>query len=174
MGTGKRRSRKVRVHCEKSEKDIKVGAKELQATVKQRNYCATPYSTSRVAPAIALFGRPIKTKLPEVTYADADIRQCDQAVKAKMKEYADNKQYVKPLPIKEVDIVRVKRDETKRKGNTPYNLVPHTVVETKGSMVTAENVEGVPITRNYSLFKSVPDFKTSCEEQKNSTDDGPQ
>ena len=139
-----------------------------------RNYCATPYRTSRVAPATALFGRPIKTKLPEVTYADADIRQCDQAVKAKMKEYADNKQYVKPLPIKEVDIVLVKRDETKRKGNTPYSLVPRTVVETKGSMVTAENVEGAPITRNYSFLKSVPDFKTSCEEQKKSTDDGPQ
>ena len=118
----------------------------------------------------ALFGRPIKTKLPEVTYADANIRQCDQPVKAKMKEHADNKQYVKPSPIKEVDIVLVKRDETTRKGNP----VPRTAVETKGSMVTAESVEGVPITRNYSFFKSVPEFKTSCEEQKNSTDDGPQ
>ena len=59
----------------------------------QRNYRATPHSTTRVAPATALFGRPMKTKLPEVTtpYSDAAIRQRDQAAKAKMKEQADNK-----------------------------------------------------------------------------------
>lgn len=28
-------------------------------------------------------------------------------------------------------------------------------------MVTAENVEGITITRNFSFFKNVPDFKTS-------------
>ena len=39
-------------------------------------------------------------------------------------------------------------------------------------MVTAENVEGITITRKFSFFKSVPDFKTSCEEQ--CTDNGPE
>ena len=29
-----------------------------------RNYCATPHSTTVVAPATALFGRPIRVKLP--------------------------------------------------------------------------------------------------------------
>lgn len=68
-----------------------------------RNYRATPHSTTRVAPARALFGRPMKTKLPEVTTpcSDAAIRQRDQAAKAKIKEHADNKQYVKPSAIKE-------------------------------------------------------------------------
>ena len=39
-------------------------------------------------------------------------------------------------------------------------------------MVTTENVESITITRNFSFFKSLPDFRTSCEEQ--STDNGPQ
>ena len=68
-----------------------------------RNYRATPHSTTRVAPATALFGRPMKTKLSEVTTpcSDAAIRQRDQAAKAKIKEHADNKQYVKQSAIKE-------------------------------------------------------------------------
>ena len=118
------------------------------------------HSTTRVAPATALFGRPMKTKLPEVTApcSDADIRQRDQAVKAKMKEYADNMRYVKPSAVKEGDDVLVKRDETKKKSDTPYDPKPRTVVETKGSMV----------------FKSVPVEKEefSSEEQENSADGG--
>lgn len=41
-----------------------------------RNYCATLHSTTRVAPMIALFGRLMKTKLPEVTTpcSDAAVR----------------------------------------------------------------------------------------------------
>ena len=40
-------------------------------------------------------------------------------------------------------------------------------------MVTAENAAGVPVTRNSSFFKSVPDFKTSREGQEDSYVDGP-
>ena len=106
-----------------------------------RSYRTTQHSTTRVAPATALFGRPMKTKLPEVTTprSDAAIRQLDQAAKAKMKEHADNKRYVKTLAIKEGDIVLVKRDETMKKGDTPYNPIPRNVIKTKGSMITAEN-----------------------------------
>ena len=74
--------------------------------------------------------------------SDAAIRQRDQAAKAKMKERADNRGYVKPSAIKEGDSVLVKRDETKKKGHTPYNPIPRTVIKTKGSMVSAENAEG--------------------------------
>ena len=112
----------------------------------------------------------MKTKLPEVTTpcSDAAIRQRDQAAKAKMKEHADNKRYVKPSAIKEGDIVLIKRDETKKKGDIPYNPIPRTVIKT-----TAKNAEGVPVTKNSSFFKSVPDFKTSREGQEDSYGDGP-
>ncbi|PFX30057.1 Retrovirus-related Pol polyprotein [Stylophora pistillata] len=89
--------------------------------------------------------------------SDTAIGQPDQAAaKAKMKERADNKRYVKPSAIKEGDIVLVKRDETKKKGDTPHNPIPRTVIETKGSMVTAENAGGVPITRNPSFSRACP------------------
>ena len=80
-----------------------------------RNYRATPHSTTRIAPATSLFGRPMKTKLPELTTpcSDLEIRERDQTAKAKMKEYADNKRYVKPSNAKEGDTVLVKRDDSK-------------------------------------------------------------
>lgn len=129
-----------------------------------RNYRATPHSTTRVAPATALFGRPIKTKLPEMSTpcSDLEIRERDRTAKAKMKSHADNRRYVKPSTLKEGDMVFVKRDDSKKKSDTPYDPRPRTVVEKKGSMVTAEDSDGVPITRNSSFFKSVP----SAEEKK--------
>ena len=129
-----------------------------------RNYRATPHSTTRVSPATALFGRPIKTKLPEMSTpcSDLEIRERDRTAKAKMKSHADNRRYVKPSTLKEGDMVFVKRDDSKKKSATPYDPRPRTVVEKKGSMVTAEDSDGVPITRNSSFFKSVP----SAEEKK--------
>ena len=91
-----------------------------------------------------------------------------------MKEYADNMWYVKPSAVKEGDDVLVKGDETKMKSDTPYDPKPRTVVETKGSMVTAKGADGIPVTRNSSFFKSVPVEKEefSSEEQENSADGG--
>ena len=131
-----------------------------------RNYRATPHSTTRVAPATALFGRPMKTKLPEMSTpcSDHEIRERDQTAKAKMKSHADNRRYVKPSTLKEGDMVFVKRDDSKKKSDTPYDPRPCTVVEEKGSMVTAEDGDGVPITRNSSFFKSVPSAGEKKEE----------
>ena len=50
----------------------------------------------------------------------------------------------------------VKRDDSKKKSDTPYDPRPLIVVEKKGSMVTAQDDDGVPVTRNSSFFKSVP------------------
>ena len=50
----------------------------------------------------------------------------------------------------------VKRDDSKKKSNTPYDSRPHIVVGKKGSMVTAQNDDGVQATRNSSFFKNVP------------------
>ena len=126
-----------------------------------RNYRATPNSTTRIAPATALFGRPMKTKLPELTTpcSDPEIRERDQIAKAKMKEYADNKRCVRPSNAKEGDTVLIKRDDSKKKSNTPYDPRPLIIVERKGSMVTAENDDGTQVTRNSSFFKNVPTAK---------------
>ena len=124
-----------------------------------RKYRATPHSTTRVAPATALFGRPMKTKIPELTNAtpcsDPEIQERDRSAKAKMKKHADSKRYVKPSTVKEGDTVFVKRNGSKKKSDTPYDPRTHIVVEKKGSMVTAQDGDGVPVTRNSSFFKSV-------------------
>ena len=141
MGQGKWRSREICAHRKESCQDSKVGAQELQARAESttKNYRATPHSTTRVAPATALFGRPIKTKLPEMSTpcSDLEIRERDRTAKAKMKSHADNRRYVKPSTLKEGDMVFVKRDDSKKKSATPYDPRPRTVVEKKGSMVTA-------------------------------------
>ena len=91
-----------------------------------RNYRATPHSTMRIPPALALFGRPLRTKLPEITkkHPDKSIREQDRVAKARMKAYADKKAYVEPSTLLEGDAVFVKRDDSKRKRETPYRHDP--------------------------------------------------
>ena len=90
-----------------------------------------------------------------------------------MKKHADSKRYVKPSTVKEGDTVFVKRDDSKKKSDTPYDPRPHIVVEKKGSMVTTQDDDGVPVTRNSSFFKSVPvaaEENTTTETRKNPAD----
>ena len=93
-----------------------------------RNYRATLHSTTRVAPVMAFFGRPMKTKLPEVMIACSDPVICkrDRTAKAKMKKHADNKWYVKPSTTAEGDTVLVKRDDTVRY-TVRYTIRPETM-----------------------------------------------
>ena len=113
-----------------------------------RNYHAAPHSTTRVAPATALFGRPMKTKLPEVTIPCSDPVI---PVIPVMKKDADNKRYVKPSTTAEGATILVKRDDNKKKSAASYDPRPCTVVEKNGSMVTAVDGNGVPVTRNSSF-----------------------
>ena len=87
--------------------------------------------------------------------SDPEIQEGNQAAKAKMKEHADNKRYVKPSNAKEGDTVLVRRDDSKKKSDTPYGPRPHIILEKKGAMVTAENDDGIQVKRNSSFFKSV-------------------
>ena len=83
-----------------------------------------------------------------------------------MKRHADNKRYVKPSTLTEGDTVLVKRDDSKKKSDTPYDPRPRVLVEKKGSMIKAEAADGNTVTRNSSFFKSAPpvDEETSTEE----------
>lgn len=85
-----------------------------------RNYCATPHSTMRVAPATALFGRPMKTKLPKVTThcSDPGIQECNWTAKAKMKKHTDNKCYVKLSTVKEGDTGCLSEETAQRRKAT--------------------------------------------------------
>ena len=103
---------------------------------------STPHSSTGIAPATALFNRPMRNKLPEVPQPinnSTDIAQGDHQAKIKMKAYADSKANVKPSNISVGDTVVVKRDPSTKKSLSPYMPEPYTVTERKGSMITAKS-----------------------------------
>ncbi len=61
----------------------------------------------------------------------------------------------------------VRRDDSKRKRDTPYRPEPYVVIAKKGSMVTVSNKSGT-ITGNSSYFKKAP---TESDNQETSDDD---
>ena len=74
----------------------------------------------------------------------------------KMERHPDSEWYVKPPIIKEGDKVLVKRDDSKKKGDTSYNTTPSIEFDMKESTVTAEAQNAIQVTRNTSFFKTVP------------------
>ena len=95
-----------------------------------RNFRATPQTTTRIPPVTALFNRAIKTKLPEFNEGQqaSTLEANDRRAKKKIKTYADVKAYVRLSEIKEGDTVFVRRDDTKRKRDTPYRPEPYVVI----------------------------------------------
>ena len=81
------------------------------------------------------------------------MRRRDADAKASMKRYADLKAYVKPSTLAVGDPVLVK--DTSLRPLTPYQPVPLTIVDKKGSMVTAQRGQQ-RLTRNSSFFKKAP------------------
>ena len=137
--------------------------KELQVIL--RNYRTTPHATTGVAPAVLLFKRPVRNKLPQANHADpvAEIvRERDSSQKSKIKAHADSKAYVKPCTISPGETVLVKRPFSVSKGRSVYDPTPMTVVSKKGSMITAES-ENHTVTRNSSFFKSLKQPATNYD-----------
>ena len=139
------------------------------------NYRATPHSTTGISPAEALFGRKIKTRLPEpeaaVPNIDAELRHNDSEKKTKMKVYADNKRHTKLSDLQIGDSVLV-RQPKENKLTTPFNPEPLEITQKKGTMVTAGNSRR-SITRNSSFFKKIPspDQELSVETPELELDD---
>ena len=129
--------------------------KELQAIL--RNYRTSPHQTTGVAPAVLLLKRPMRNKLPQTNCIDPVsevVRECYFSLKSKFKAHADSKVCEKPSTISPGETVLMKRPFTASKGATVYDPIPLTVVDKKGSMVTAQN-ENRTVTRNSSFFKTL-------------------
>ena len=138
-----------------------------------RNYRSTPHSSTGIAPATALFNRPMRNKLPEVPQPinnSTDIAQGDHQAKIRMKAYADSKTNVKPSNISVGDTVVVKRDPSTKKSLSPYMPEPYAVTERKGSMITAKSGDAVT-TRNSSFFKQIPRNTLSPPDNSSHGDD---
>ena len=130
-----------------------------------RNYRATPHSTTKMSPAEALFGRPIRTKLPEFkirTDKDEPLRQEDREKKIKMKMYADEKRNAREHTLQEGDHVLVRADKKLGKLSTPFSPVKYEVIDVKGPKITARSEDRV-VTRNSSFFKKIGNQRGTIE-----------
>ncbi|KAK3711382.1 hypothetical protein QZH41_003258, partial [Actinostola sp. cb2023] len=121
-----------------------------------RNYRATPHSSTGVPPYTALYGRPMRTKLPEIptqSKQDKEMRLNDQQSKDEMKRYADQRRNTRSSNINPNDKVLVHKGKPHQGKTEPY-YEPHpcTVIDKKGSMITASDGKH-NITRNSSKFK---------------------
>lgn len=98
-------------------------------------------------------------KIPQFNLSseeNPEVRQKEALAKQKVKVYADKKANAKPSPIREGDTVLL-HQEKKNKLSTPFEGIPYTVFQKKGSMVTAERTtDGRMVTRNTKDFKSCP------------------
>ena len=125
-----------------------------------RNYRATLHCTTGVASATALFGRPIRIKLPchdavpcESNLRPALMREHDAHQKLKMKTLAESRRPFKDSDIQVGDTVLVKQPKT-GKFSTPYHPVPLKVTNKNHRMLTAEGGDR-SVTRNSPHFKKL-------------------
>ena len=141
-----------------------------------RAYRATPHCTTKIAPADLMYpGRKFRTRLPigviPREHNFEELFQKDLEKKMQMKEYADNKRYVKPSDIQVGDSVLVRR-ETINKSTPAYETEPLQVQYRKGSRVVAKRSDGSSITRTTAHFKKVP-FRSVEEAHKWSSAEWP-
>ena len=103
-------------------------------------YRATPHSTTERSPAELLFGRKIKTKLPQLPSKKPDspevaqTRKVHDDKKLKQKHHFDTKHKAQPKNIKPGDKVLLKQKKTTI--DPPYNPNPFTVTKVKGNQLT--------------------------------------
>ena len=119
-----------------------------------RNYRSTPHTSTGKSPAEALFGRQIKTRLPQFMKESEDegMRKKDKESKANQKKYKDAKKTVQPHNIEVGDTVLLKRKQTKT--TSRYDPSPFRVTDVKGTQITAAREHQVR-TRDAQRFKKV-------------------
>ncbi|CAB4025105.1 Transposon Tf2-9 poly, partial [Paramuricea clavata] len=103
------------------------------------NYRATPHAITGVSPAKIMFGREIRTKVPEIskpekseTLGSALAR--DKRNKEKMQQYSDNKNRSTPSTVSEGDMVLLKQPKS-NKLSTSFDPNGYRVVKRHGSSV---------------------------------------
>ena len=114
-------------------------------------YRSLPHSTNGVIPAELLFGRKIRTKLPELSdvHVEQEVRDRDNEQKSKSKAYADmqrNARYSEVLPGDQVLV----QQERENKLTTRY-----TVVNKHGNSLIVQSPGGAQYSRNTSYVKKL-------------------
>ena len=130
-----------------------------QLTTYLRNYRATPHCTTGIAPATALFGRSMRTKLPEPIddsfQEPAGMRAKDRLMKEKAKQYADHRQGPPSPRMQPGDRVLL-RQQRRTKFTPIYSPTPYIITSANGTQITARSDDGHCVTRNVSFFVPAP------------------
>ena len=116
-------------------------------------YRSTPHSTTEISPAELLFGRKIRTKIPQLQEftCEDEVRDRDSERKEKGKMHAACKRNACENDIQKGDKVLL-RQERDNKSSTPFKQVPFTVVQKNGNSVLVET-DGVQYLRNVTHAK---------------------
>ena len=133
-------------------------------------YRSTPHCTTGETPAKLLFGREIRTKLPELQPSITNIesvRDRDKAQKLEGKICADKKRNAKESDVYEGDIVILKQDRENKLSET-FGKDTYKVIEKKGNEVTVQGEAGEVYRRNTTFVKPAisndnPDNSESSE-----------
>ena len=119
-------------------------------------YRSLTHSTNGVIPAELLFGRKIRTKLPELSdvHVEQEVRDRDNEQKSKSKAYADmqrNARYSEVLPGDQV----LEQQERKNKLTTRFEQGPYTVVNKHGNSLIVQSPGGAQYSRNTSYVEKL-------------------
>ena len=150
----------------------KVWKQEIQRFLLQ--YRTTPHSTTKIAPCELLFNRPVRGKLPTlkrkgIVNKHKIARENEEKAQKYQKEYIDTRRRAKESDIAVGDLV-IAKQQYKNKFSSKFDTVPYTVIQRKGTMITAENKKR-RITRNVSHFKK---FKARVDSQNENDCDAEQ
>ncbi|PFX23985.1 Retrovirus-related Pol polyprotein from transposon 17.6 [Stylophora pistillata] len=121
------------------------------------SYRSTPQTTTGTTPCYMMFGREMRSKLPEqkretVGVPGEEVQEQDWSSKLKGKAYADLKRGTTPKSISVGDTVLVKAEKT-NKLSPNFNPDPFKVVHKTGSEVTLRNETGIELKRNTVFVK---------------------
>lgn len=124
-------------------------------------YRSTPQTTTGATPYYLMFGREMRSKLPELRRETAqvpreEVRDRDWSNKLKGKAYADARRGATPKSIRVGDAVLLKAEKS-NKFSTNFRSSPFKVVEKTGSEVTVRNEAGVEFKRNTAFVKRYND-----------------
>ena len=121
-----------------------------------RNYRATPNASTKVPPATAMIGRPIKTGHPQTsnrrpTAVERRVKANDLLAKQSIKRYADEHRNTRRPSIENGENVRILRIKN---GKKTFGPDVYTVIKKTGSQVRAQRGDHI-VTKNSSFFKVV-------------------
>ena len=120
-------------------------------------YRSTPQVSTGSTPASLMFGRELKTKLPELrgeqSVLDESSRERDWQHKLEHKEYADSKRGATNSSLAPGDKVLLRNTKASGKLTPNFESTPYTVLTKEGNEVMVESEDGVAYRRDSSFVK---------------------